>query len=347
MRTYNAREIWKIEKAGLLEMSLLWKPTSMVEPPLPIRAYSGKFPGGLILMDRGDKCVMRRYVVPRDPRTAAQLRKRDHMRRCPELWLALSAGQREAWNAWTAQYCVVPGSGKLQSGRNMFTGAVMTTGMMGLPAPTSAPAGPPPKPVISVTQETAPGADSFAFRVRHGVKNPAGMRLLFEITDAMPSLRRKPRDNELRLLSADDTKSFVPLEADGGLYVLEDARFSVEPGRRYGVRVAIVTEQGIRSKPLFTDFIKADVPQQAARDATGVLQPTGDGDESLRTQRLLAASKARWSIPDAGRIHTDTNQGSESPAGRQPDRTKPIDPLELYKHAAKLVAAEMRRQRRE
>ncbi len=46
---------------------------------------------------------MRRYVVPQDPKTAAQLRKRGHMRRCPQLWLALSAAQREAWKAWTAQ----------------------------------------------------------------------------------------------------------------------------------------------------------------------------------------------------------------------------------------------------
>src|SRR5690242_7527508 len=104
VRAYTAEEIQKIQDPEFIVFRMLWKPTCQVQLPPTFAAYRGNFADTLIFSQRNGKCIMRRYVKPRDARTPAQLRKREHMRRIKDAWLALTAKQRDAWCQWAKTY---------------------------------------------------------------------------------------------------------------------------------------------------------------------------------------------------------------------------------------------------
>ncbi len=313
---YTGREIAGVDDKSFPEMRMLWKPTCLIAGRPPFRGFSGRFSNTIVMVHRRGKVrvganaapgyerfIMRRYVIPRDPKSAAQLRKRANMRLATAAWSAISEKQRVEWKSWTDRYRRSPDAEKVPSAQNVFVGAAMTVSMMGVALPTSAPSGAPPPVVVSITQAGAPGDDCFAFRVRHGLKSVSGLRLLFELTDAMPTLKRKPQEPQLCLFSADDASSFVPLKADGELYVLENARFAVAPGQRYGVRVTIVTGHGIRGPGRCADFIKPGSGATAAVQRGASAQPAAAGArtaQSVKTKPTGAKSPQRVQGGDWG-----------------------------------------------
>jgi hypothetical protein len=188
-RLFTATEVQRAQERGARDFDLLWKPTSQVRMHPPVRTYSGTYLKSAILSCRGDMVVMRPYVIPKDPKTAAQLRKRENMRAAYPAWVALTAAQRNKWESWAVQHRQKPGAPTMPRGIDLFRGAVITTRMMGGALPVLPPTGPPPPAVSMVTQEPAAGDDCFYFHIRHGVTKLTGMRLLVEITDQMPSIR--------------------------------------------------------------------------------------------------------------------------------------------------------------
>jgi hypothetical protein len=303
MHGYTSDQIAKIGEPERLPFQLLWNATCQIRPRPPVESVTGRVGREVIAFTRGETNVIRRYVIPRDPKSESQLRRRRGMRLAAQAWRGLPEPQIEAWNRWAAKRRSGGDGSRGASGQNVFTGAAMTRHMMGLDLPVDAPAsGPPPTP-LHVVQEPTAGDDSFALRVHHGVKRVAGMRLLVEITDAMPTVRRKPRDPEFRPWSPDDAASFLPLERDGALYVLDGARFAVAPGQRYGVRLTIVDESGVRGKRLTVDFLKPENSEPAQETDT-----VATATAQLRTQQEPPAVSSLPAAPRPTYPRTDPVQ---------------------------------------
>lgn len=234
-------------------------PAFRAEPAHGGAGLSGRR-GDLVYFMRGEKCFVRQYKGQRDARTSDQLAKRGYMGQAQSNWKRLAAADREAWQKFALEN-VFPSAG--MSGRamalagfNAYVRAQIYRLGQGLELSLRAPVHPVPGPVSEIEELSPPHCAAYAFRIRHGMRKIEGHSVLFEISPAMPTLKRRPRTQDLRWAGVCDPESFLPLSRDGALYLLPKARFHVEPGRIFGVRVRIISPDGLPGPKLMVAFLR-------------------------------------------------------------------------------------------
>ena len=248
----------------------LYRETAYLKLSLPIKSFCGRLMNQAVFYERDGHAMMRKYVVPADPRTAKQLLRRSIFGQPQRQWLKLTREQADAWKAYALRYHppveTKTGAPQTPYFLNRFTQVQCNRHWMGLGMPPEAPTQPPPPRAIDLTIEPAPALTqpdtTFAFRISHcghdghGGQDPAGMRVLIQLTPATQTLTRKPRMNALRCWHDEPARCYVPLKPSGELYVLEGACIAVASGRRFGVRIRLVSEEGVPGPELARDFIK-------------------------------------------------------------------------------------------
>jgi hypothetical protein len=119
-------------------------------------------------------------------------------------------------------------------------------------APTIAP----PPAVLTIMPQPCTTPRAFTFQITHNIPQPDGYLLRFDITDAMPSVGRTPRETELRMICHTGPDSFQPLQHSGAQYTIPNARFAIPPGSRYALGVTILTPEVVPGPPLLADLIR-------------------------------------------------------------------------------------------
>lgn len=251
-----------IIKSSILAPALGWvvfEQTGRVVPALPIETFRGTYRSeGYVYYAVGKETYRRQLVTPDDPKTALQLSKRELFGEAKKHWCELSEAQRKAWQEYALR-CFWPGC-KWKSpalcGMNGYGRVQVYRQALGLELGKEPPASAPPPAVSAIYQEPAPTPDSFSFRIEHKYSDFDGGYVLVELTRAMPSIRRKPRERDYAWACEESSRCLLPLEASGALYTLAGARFAVGEGERYGVRLTLISPEHVPGEERTADFIK-------------------------------------------------------------------------------------------
>lgn len=243
-----------------------------IETKFPVASISGRIADGdVVLVKRGDKCYARKYSPPRNPQTKDQVAVRRFLAKATRSWGCLTQAQRLGWEDY-AQKCFINTITGSVNGYNTFSKVQYYRQAYGLDLLFDPPGFPPPPAPVAVIQKSASAPDEFRFVVEHRVVERKGMLVAFEITPAMPSPGRKPRSIEFRMVRHVGPESFFPLLNPSGTYVIRGARFAVESGQRYGVRLRFITADGVPGAIHAGDFIKEVVWMAPPVDMNGPVQ---------------------------------------------------------------------------
>ncbi len=253
----TARQIAAKRAARAPISEYIWRRTAEVKLDFPLAGVSGRVGKYYVYYRRFGKQLTRQHTVPTDPRTQRQLEQRQRMSEVSREWHQLSAAQRQGWQDYTIQHWPEPDGGKAlaRTGKSLFTSAQLQRLAWGGAISHAAPQQSPPGPAYAL--EEVPGsAGSFSFRMDHSETDPAGCRLLLEMTPACTKLTNKPLEQWLTRAGTTDAESFFLLGTSGAAYVLSNPRYQVLPGQRFGVRVTLLNADGIRGKSQRYDLIR-------------------------------------------------------------------------------------------
>ncbi|MDX1970986.1 MAG: hypothetical protein SFY68_00505, partial [Candidatus Sumerlaeia bacterium] len=166
-------------------------------------------------------------------------------------WPTLTDAQREQWEAFatTAYPRDKDGTGAGPNGQSVFNKLNWYRAVLGLSFLTSLPTGSLPAPLISVTTGEMGAEDELVFVVQHQAR-PGIDRLLIETTPPLPRGSLKPRDNDYRLVKGLNPTSFITVAAPGTEYRITEIRSPVPAGRRFGLRISVLTPEGMVSNPV-------------------------------------------------------------------------------------------------
>lgn len=251
----------------------IWERTSLIQPYYPQEAFVGTWrPEAQVYFVRLGQLQRRKWLKPKDPKTCFQLPRRELWRQILRYWShseEMSLAQRDQWQGYALRHFWPECSWRARNvaGMNAFERVHVVRlplGMGFLPDP---PREAPPARALELTQEPASAPDALAFRLRHGQKSLAGAFVLVEATEAMPTPRRKPCENQYKWACGETRSSFLELKASGESYELLATRFHVEAGRRYGLRVQLVSAQGVPGPRLCGDFVKELRPEAVSAGA--------------------------------------------------------------------------------
>lgn len=237
---------------------MVWQETSIVELDSTFASVCGSsHVTNETFYMRQNKCIRRRLVMPVDAKSPLQMDRRQCMGQISRQWGVLSEEQRLSWIDYARTRLWPEGrrTSPFLTGMNAFECVHATRLRIGLGYACQAPSDYPPPLPISISQEPTSSDDSFAFRVEHPLGAPSGY-LLFELSWAMPTLRRKPRKHEIRWACEDPRGCVLPMGASGTLYTITGARYPVAEGRLYGVRVSLISLEGVPGPKLTRMFIK-------------------------------------------------------------------------------------------
>ncbi|MGB9691928.1 MAG: hypothetical protein ACPL7D_07140 [Candidatus Sumerlaeaceae bacterium] len=227
-----------------------------IKTSFPIAAVSGRMgDSDLVIVKRGDKCYARRYAAPKNPQSKDQVAVRRFLSNATKTWGSLTPIQREGWEKYAKEFseAIV---GEILSAYNMFSKVQYYRQALGQPLLLDPPTLPPPLPPHGIKLRPAGAPDEFRFQLEHGIVERAHYVVGFEITPAMPSPGRKPRNIEFRMIRHVGPESFFALLAPTGTYIISGARFAVDHAQRFGVRARIVSFEGVPSRPVAGDFLK-------------------------------------------------------------------------------------------
>lgn len=235
----------------------VWRRTAQVNLEFPLAGVGGRVGKYSVYYRRFGKQLARRHTIPTDPRTDRQMLQRQWLSEVSREWHQLSAAQRQDWHDYTMRHWPDPNDANAlaHSGKSLFTSVQLQRLAWGATISHAAPQQPPPGSVY--TLEGVPGpAQSFSFRVDHSQTDPAGCRLLLEMTPACTKLTNKPLEQWLTRAGATDPESFFLLDASGATYMLSNPRYQVLSGQRFGVRVTLLNADGVRGNSQRYDLIR-------------------------------------------------------------------------------------------
>lgn len=252
----------------------------------PIAALHGHIAGSPITyIVRNGQTFVQAYTKPRKRNTPDQRTARAFQVAAARHWGTLALGQLRDWQDYAEDLNELRRGGAHDAGRparlsgnQVFVQVQFLRQCMGLGLCADAPTILPPPAALAVcsgTRKSSGNPESttnqnsgescyersqnpreFVFQVTHDVPRPEGYFLRFDITDAMPSVGRTPREKELRMICHTGPDSFLPLQTSGAVYTIANARFAIAAGQRYGVRVTIVTSEGVAGAALIADLIR-------------------------------------------------------------------------------------------
>ncbi len=227
-----------------------------IETSFPIASVSGRVgDSDVVIVKRGNKCYARRYTPPKNPQSQDQVTVRKFLATATKTWGTLTAKQRAMWEDFAQAYSETI-TGEQLTAYNMFSKIQYYRQALGQSLLLDPPSSPPPPAPTALKIRPAAAPNEFRFQIEHGIVERAHYVVGFEITPPMPSLGRKPRSIEFRMIRHVGPHSFLSLLAPSGIYVFSGARFSVEHGQRFGARARIVSIEGVPSRPIEGDFIK-------------------------------------------------------------------------------------------
>lgn len=208
--------------------------------------------GGLTFYMRNGTLIARAIGTQKRKRTEDQLIAQDFHTKAGRYYRELTPPQVAAWDA----YARVHHPGTKLTGQLVFLQVQFLRQCLGLSLSADAPSLGPPPGAIAVIAQGCQNSCEFCYGIRHGIQEPAGHFVRFDITKAMPSVARTPRATELRMIRHTGPDSFLPLERTGALYTIENARFAIPTGSRYGLRVTLITPEGVPGPAFTADLIR-------------------------------------------------------------------------------------------
>lgn len=189
-----------------------------------------------------------------DPKSYDQVLTRSIGSQAVQHWSAITHDQRTAWERYAE---TVVSEGKRRRALDICREAARMRLTLGLDPRAEAPVYPAPAGVTSVTLGDYTAPDEFGFRIEHAVESPAACMVLVKITAATASAARKPIQNDARCICGFGAQSAFPLPNSGGVLNVTGARFSIEPGQRFGAALTVIrTEDGLASAAKFFDLFR-------------------------------------------------------------------------------------------
>ncbi len=247
-----------------------YRKTNKVKLPAPQLTRSGHIDKKTVWVTRGDDCWIRVWVNPVQPNTDRQLSQNDRMKLAQEKWMSLSVADRDGWQAFALEHVFNdrPFKARGNAGQNAYSHAQTFLLGQGLPLGEAPPTELPPPALLSLEEVPAPIPGAFAFRVRHNIADPDGLRILFELTPGTVSPKRAPYDWQLAWSGETSADSFLPLGPDGANYLLDRARFVIAPDQRYAARIRAITSDGLTGPSLRAAFHRL-APEEPAPELDG------------------------------------------------------------------------------
>jgi hypothetical protein len=203
----------------------------------------------IVISKRGKTHSVKRHRIPYDPKTAEQMIQRTELPAASHHWQHITPTQRAAWTDYAERYRAALGLSEVDSnpGGNLFNKIQpFNLRIQGAFTP-DAPTQPPPQRAHDILQAPADSPTTFSFIINHAIADTSGMHVVFEITPATKNENCKPLEKEYRYIRGLNGASFLPLQASGAVYTISNARFEVKEGRRYGVRIRILSAENIPS----------------------------------------------------------------------------------------------------
>ena len=198
--------------------------------------------------------IARAKTRPKNPRTQDQIRSREIARVAVRCWSDLGAEARAGWQEFTVRFGCAQ---KLRRALDVCREAQRMRLILGLPTTTEAPHRCFPAPVTGLTPEPCANPNEFRFRVEHALDTPAGHMVLVKITPPMPTAARTPREPDARAICGLGPASAAAMPGGGGVVAFSNARFAIEPGKRFGVALTVIrAEDGLASPVAFFDVIR-------------------------------------------------------------------------------------------
>lgn len=264
----------------------------------PIRGISGKFhKKTYTFVVRNGLTYIRLEPKKLDPKTPAQLAVRSLWGEVKKDWSrVVTARQRNAWDAWARNVLVPRGlaSPHGPTGYNAYVKMEQMRRVLAIAPGGDAPKGAPPANIFAVVQKAPAIEGSLAFTVEHGESDAAGKFLLIETTRAMPTPRRKPREWELHWAAGISASSFVPLQPSGARYDFSAGHDVIAAGERFGVRLRIISAEGVPGQAIRTDWIKLTVGMEGQMNAA-----EGATTHAETTAASAPVGPAHWDSLDA------------------------------------------------
>lgn len=215
----------------------------------PVSGYRGRIgKSPMVYFMRGSDCFARAYVRPRDPKSARQVESRARMAELSRAWSTLSAARRLEWESYGRRWF----PGQRSHGQNTF----IKVSAFRPETHNEAPLQPPPPAITGATEEVSGAPDAFAFRIIHPVKDCTAWRVLVRTTPASPTLARAPRERDFRWVCGHGVASLAQLPASGGVLRISGALQPVPAGARYGVRLRLVSPEGVPGPEIALDLIR-------------------------------------------------------------------------------------------
>lgn len=224
-----------------------------VKTSSPITGLAGHTKGSyLVSYERNGQIVARAWTKTPNPKAPDQLRARAFQAAAARHWGSITAADRAAWETHARKnYRRENLSGYLLFRRIQYLRQAMGLGLAAHP-----PTLPPPPAPRAIIQEPATDPAEFRFRIGHTISAVAGYTVRFDLTPAMPSPGRTPRQNEFRMIRHVAPESFLPLQPTGQLYTIPNARFRITPGQRYALKATILTPEAVPGRTRIEDFIR-------------------------------------------------------------------------------------------
>lgn len=176
-------------------------------------------------------------------------------------WRTLSDTQRESWNTYAGKVFPldVDGRGSGPSGQAIFNKINWYRLVQGLALLPSAPVLAVPLPVTTITPSDASDETQLVFSLVHRGVAGAG-RVMVETTPALLSPAVNPSPGDYRLVRGLDAASFLPVQASGvAKYTVNNVRFPVGGGFRFGLRVTMISNEGVPSDSREGVFEKTEI----------------------------------------------------------------------------------------
>ncbi len=273
---------------------ILYAPTNRIRPRAPLAGMSGHVDKKTVYVMGANGTHRRRYVAPVFPNTPKQAEQNAFFTDSQQGWSAVGAEDRAGWQEFAEAHCFHDREARLTSslGQNAYAQAQRNRLGWGGTMTSAPPTIPPPPAALAVEQVAAPSPEMFAVRIRHDLPSTAGFRVLFEMTPATKTLRRTPHEREFVWAGERREESFLPLGPDGAVYLLEAPRYFVEASRRYGIRIRLITPEGLAGPKTAGDFIREEpaplpIPPAAPRiddvlSLEGIAPPRPNASSAIR-----------------------------------------------------------------
>lgn len=252
-----ADQVARYQLPALPHGQYLWQISGQVQPDAIFKGFSGRYgKTGVVYFQRNGKQFVKPYVAPVDRQTPRQMDQRARFGQARSSWRDLTQKQRDEWAAFSTKHDPFTDrvQGKSQLARNVYTSCQLMRLTWGDGLRAEAPSRPKPGGVWNIEEVPSPPG-TYAFRIQHAERDLTGLKVMLEMSPAAKSPAHKPLHQYLVRAGQTDAGSFFALGDPDTIYVLESPRHAIEPGQRYLVRAAILTEDGLKGKACLVDRI--------------------------------------------------------------------------------------------